>query len=97
MELLQKSRLVSFLLTILFGPLGLLYSSIAGGLILTLIAVVFHWTIFIPILCWLLAIILGDSLTYRYNKNAELLVKTLSGDKTDEKQTEQIDQSYICP
>jgi len=35
----QKSMLVAFLLTFFFGPLGLLYSSVAGGIILIIIGI----------------------------------------------------------
>ena len=36
---MKKSRIVQFVLSLLFGPLGLFYSSTAGGIIFTLIAV----------------------------------------------------------
>lgn len=52
-----KSRGTALLLTILFGPLGLLYISIAGGIILTLLAVLLSWTVIVPIICWVASII----------------------------------------
>lgn len=42
----KKSLLLAFVLTFLFGPLGLLYASIVGGIIL--IVLVFWLIIFIP-------------------------------------------------
>lgn len=69
MNLSEKSRAVSFLLTLLLGPLGLLYSSIAGGIILIIVAVVSAPTIIGPIVCWLLAILIGDHCTHKHNKS----------------------------
>jgi hypothetical protein len=71
MNLNEKSRWISFVLTLLFGPLGLLYSSIAGGLILLVIAIVTIPTIVGPIVCWVLAIAFGDHCTYKHNQNIE--------------------------
>ncbi len=34
----KKSQIVQLLLSILFGPLGLFYSSLAGGVLFTLVA-----------------------------------------------------------
>ena len=34
----KKSQIVQFLLNLVFGPLGLFYSSLVGGLVFTLIA-----------------------------------------------------------
>jgi hypothetical protein len=53
----QKSSGTAILLTVLFGPLGLLYVSIPGGLVLTLITLVLSWTIIVPIVCWIASII----------------------------------------
>ena len=35
---MKKSQIVQFLLSALFGPLGLFYSSLAGGILFTLVA-----------------------------------------------------------
>ena len=35
---MKKSQIVQFLLSLVFGPLGLFYSSLAGGILFTLIA-----------------------------------------------------------
>ncbi|PTC02020.1 hypothetical protein C9980_25320 [Vibrio mediterranei] len=69
MNLNEKSRLVSFVLTLIFGPLGLFYSSLAGGLVLLIVAVITAGSIIGPIICWILAIAIGDHCTYKHNKN----------------------------
>jgi hypothetical protein len=53
----EKSTGVALLLTIFFGPLGLLYVSVVGGLVLTVISLLLFWTVFVPIICWVAAII----------------------------------------
>ena len=65
--MMHKSRGTSLILTILFGPLGLLYSTIAGAAILTLLAVISAATVVGPLVCWVLAIAIGDHATYKYN------------------------------
>jgi hypothetical protein len=35
-----KSIVAAFFLTLLFGPLGLLYASIAGGIIMTILSII---------------------------------------------------------
>ena len=71
MNLNKKSRLASLVLTLLLGPLGLMYSSKFAGLILLIIAIFTIPTIFGPLICWGLAIILGDSATHKHNKSIE--------------------------
>ncbi|KYN82220.1 hypothetical protein ATY36_13610 [Vibrio cidicii] len=78
MNLNPKSRLVSFLLTLFFGPLGLAYSSIAGALVLTVVAVATAASIVGPIVCWVLAIAIGDHCTYKHNKNIENIKELVS-------------------
>lgn len=69
MNLNEKSRGISFLLTLLLGPLGLFYSTIAGALILFVITIVTAPSIIGPVICWILAIIIGDHYTHKHNKN----------------------------
>lgn len=73
MDLIPKSRITSFILTLLFGPLGLFYSSIAGAIALIIVAVVSASTVVGPIVCWLLAIGIGDHCTYKHNQNIEAI------------------------
>lgn len=53
----QKSSGTAILLAFIFGPLGLLYVSVAGGIVLTLISVFFFWTFIVPVICWIASII----------------------------------------
>ena len=73
----SKSRITSFVLTLLFGPIGLLYSSVLWGVILTLVAIVGATTIIIPVIIWIISILMGDSLTYGHNKKIKLLAGQL--------------------
>lgn len=75
---MQKSRITSFILTVLLGPLGLLYSSIAAGLIMIFIAIISLPTGAGPIVVWILSIIMGDSFTYGYNKKIMAQAKMMS-------------------
>lgn len=65
-----KSRITSFLLTLLLGPLGLLYSSIVGGIIMIILTIgIAGATAGVgAIVMWGISIVLGDSFTYNYNK-----------------------------
>lgn len=53
----QKSTGMALLLTILFGPLGLLYVSIPGGIVLSILCLLLFWTGIVPIICWIVSII----------------------------------------
>ena len=75
--MMHKSRGVSLALTILFGPLGLLYSTIAGAVILTFLAIISAVTVVGPLVCWVLAIAIGDHATHRYNEGINEWVNTL--------------------
>lgn len=70
MNITEKSRLTSFFLTLLFGPLGLFYSSMAGAIALSILAVASYATIIGPILCWMFAMGIGDHCVVKHNKNA---------------------------
>lgn len=67
----RKSQGVSFLLTFFFGPLGLLYSSVVGGVILTISAfVVGMFTFGVgALLLWPVAIVWGAAATSSFNSN----------------------------
>ena len=53
----QKSAGTALLLTILFGPLGLLYVSVAGGIVLSILSLLLVWTVIVPVICWIVSII----------------------------------------
>ncbi|ODC05246.1 hypothetical protein BFW38_06360 [Terasakiispira papahanaumokuakeensis] len=71
MMLNQKSRTTSFVLTFLFGPLGLLYASWPAAIILGVIAFVTAVTLVGPAICWVLGMIIGDSATRKHNRGIE--------------------------
>jgi hypothetical protein len=56
-----KSPIVAFILTFLFGPLGLLYVSVTGGLVLILAAILsfFILPLIGGIIIWIISIIWG--------------------------------------
>lgn len=74
-----KSRLTSFLLTLLLGPIGLLYASISWGIIMIIVAIISAPTGVGPLAVWVLSILIGDSMTHNHNEkllaHTELLYK----------------------
>lgn len=83
MNLNEKSRTVSLLLTLFLGPLGLLYSSVAGGFILIVLAIVSAPTIIGPIVCWVLAIAIGDHCTHKHNQNIKKFTTMMTSKKSE--------------
>jgi ABC-type transport system involved in multi-copper enzyme maturation permease subunit len=79
MNINKKSRVTSLILTLLLGPLGLLYSSVFGGIVLLLIAILSAPTLIGPFVCWFLAIIIGDSATHKHNKGVERFEQLMQG------------------
>jgi hypothetical protein len=75
----KKSRTTSFLLTLLLGPLGLLYASLGWGLILLIVAVLLAPTIVVPLFCWVLSIALGDHIVHRHNQGIDELIGLIRG------------------
>lgn len=74
----EKSRGVSFALTLLFGPIGLLYATIPGGLILIVVAMVTAPTIIGPVVCWIVAMATGDYAVQQHNAAVRQLAATLN-------------------
>lgn len=71
----QKSQLIGLLLTFLFGPFGLFYSSWLFSIVLIVIAMFVAITgtlniVTIVVLCWPSAIILGAIAVDKYNKQS---------------------------
>lgn len=83
MNLRQKSRTTSAILTFLFGPLGVFYSSAAGAIVLILVALVSAGTVIGPLLCWIAAIIWGDHTVRRHNESVDRLLNRPSDDDGD--------------
>jgi len=67
----RKSRMTSFVLTVIFGPLGLIYSTVVGAVLLSVLAILTFPTIVGPIACWVFAIAVGDHATYKHNQDYE--------------------------
>lgn len=67
----SKSTLLGFFLTLLFGPLGLFYSNWVAALILSITAIGLGFTVIIPIVCWILAIILNFFTVHKYNEKVK--------------------------
>lgn len=63
----MKSRTTSAILTILFGPLGLFYTTVWGALALTVLAFASAPTIIGPLFAWAVSIFWGDSLVKKHN------------------------------
>lgn len=55
----QKSAGLAFLLVFLFSPLGLLYASILGGVVMFFVGLIFFFILplIAPILCWIVCIV----------------------------------------
>lgn len=70
---MKKSQFGQFVLTFLFGPLGLLYSSVGWGMGLLLAAIVIGLATagFGVILVWLVSIVMGFVKVSAYNQYIE--------------------------
>lgn len=67
----SKSQGLGFVLTLLFGPLGLFYSSWVAALILCVIAIASAFTVIIPIICWIASIIIGFITVEKHNEKVK--------------------------
>jgi hypothetical protein len=67
MVITEKSRGASFALTLLLGPLGLLYATVPGGIVLTVVAILTAPTGIGPIVCWIVAMATGDYAVREHN------------------------------
>lgn len=81
MNFAKKSQLVSFLLTLFLGPIGLFYSTIAGALGMILVCIVSASTVIGPFICWGLSILIGAYYVGTHNYNVEMLEYNLSQKK----------------
>lgn len=80
MNVSEKSRLMSLLLTVFFGPIGAFYGSITAGIILLVLAISTTLTIIGPIFFWIISIFISDRCVVKHNKSVrrifDLLEKT---------------------
>lgn len=58
----MKSRTTSAILTVIFGPLGMLYTHAGYAILLFIAAVISVPTAVGPLICWIVAIFWGDKL-----------------------------------
>lgn len=71
MNLNPKSRSTSFWLTLIFGSLGLFYSTMSGAIALTIVAVLVSSNTGFLVVVWISAILIGDHYTQKHNQNIE--------------------------
>lgn len=81
MEFNKKSKGTAFLLALLLGPIGYMYASFKGGAIMTLVAVCLSFTIVVPILCWLCAILMACGAVDAHNRNVDMTIHLMGGNK----------------
>lgn len=74
----RKSQILQLILTVFLGPLGLIYSSVGWGLLLLLIGGGLFWTVVVPVVCWILAILIGLSKVSTHNANVQELESRFS-------------------
>lgn len=68
----------SLVLTIFFGPLGVLYSSVFGGVLLTLVALLLSWTIIVPVGIWIASPLVGASCVADHNRKLKIKAEMFS-------------------
>ena len=73
----QKSRLTSFMLTLLFGPFGVFYSSITGGIIFTILTIATAGSGIGLVVFWFLSIVFGDHFVCNYNDKVKKRIELL--------------------
>jgi len=71
---MKKSYILSLILTLLFGPLGLFYSSLAGAIALTTVAIILGSIIFVvgALVTWPFSIIVGLLTVRSHNAKVKL-------------------------
>jgi len=81
LNLKEKSRVTAAVLTVLFGPLGLFYSSAAGAIVLVIVVLITAGTVVGPFLCWAASIYWGEYRVRRHNESIALLLGRHNGDE----------------
>lgn len=75
----SKSQMAGFFLTLLFGPLGLFYTSWVAGLILTITAIGLGATIIVPVIIWVLSMLLSFGFVSDYNDKIKAKAELMAG------------------
>lgn len=71
MNINKKSRGLAFALSFFFGPIGVLYASGIGGLILIILTMVSATTIIIPVILWVAGLAVADSAVVKHNDSID--------------------------
>lgn len=79
MNLRKKSQFAGIVLTVLFGPLGLIYSSSVWGVVLLVIAFLTAPTIIVPLLIWLVCIPIGIIAVANHNDSVKIFLENSKG------------------
>lgn len=74
MNLTRKSRFVSLILTVFLGPIGLLYSSVVGAVIIAILMLITLPTIIGPVVLWFVCVLVGDSATHKHNRSIDIFM-----------------------
>ncbi|MBE0435793.1 MAG: hypothetical protein IBX56_08325 [Methylomicrobium sp.] len=75
----KKSRWVSFILTLIFGPIGLLYASPIAGVLMIAAGLLIQPAVIGMIGLWVLSVAIGDHLAYKHNKSVDRLEELIAG------------------
>lgn len=68
----NKSYICGFIFALLFGPIGLMYSSVGWGVALLLLTIITASTVIIPIAFWLIGLMLSFHLIEKHNERVFL-------------------------
>lgn len=80
MNLTKKSQFTSLILTIIFGPLGLIYASPIWGIVLTIIAVLtFYYTVAIYLAICIISIAIGVGAVQNHNDSVKIFLENTKG------------------
>lgn len=71
---MKKSQLISFLLTLFLGPIGLFYSSVAAALGFIIAAIAFGAVTYGvgALIIWPISILVGAAMVSKYNQKVDL-------------------------
>lgn len=70
-KLHKKSQIVGLILTLLLGPLGLMFSNVIAGVVLLIIGILGAPTIIIPAICWGLSVLLSFWFIHSHNSKTK--------------------------
>jgi hypothetical protein len=77
-EVHSKGYTTGFLLTLFFGPLGLLYTGWVAAIILCVTAIATAASVIGPVICWVLAIVISFSSVNSFNRKVRVTANLMS-------------------